>query len=127
MALNLQWGKCRAYLVDEWCRLLDLDTGRMDLSSMEGVYMIWYGGGSPAVLKVGQGVVKNFLREAKIDAAILAYATHGLYASWARVPANQREGVALYLTEQLKPSLGGESGSAEAVQVNLPNWQEANV
>ncbi|GEM_PF-600868 len=126
MALNLQWGKCRAYLVDEWCRLLDLDTGRMDLSSLDGVYMIWYGGGSPAVLQVGQGVVKNFLREAKTDPAILEYATHGLYASWARVAAGQRDGVARYLTEQLKPVLGG-AGAAEPVQVNVPNWQEANV
>ena len=127
MALNLQWGKCRAYLVDEWCRLPDLDTGRMDLSSMNGVYMIWYGGGSPAVLKVGNGVVKNFLREAKDDPAILEYSTHGIYATWARVAPAQQEGVVRYLAEELKPVLGGDTPAAEAVQVNIPNWTQANV
>lgn len=127
MALNLQWGKCRAYLVDEWCRLLDLDTGRMDLAVLEGVYMIWYGGGSPAVLKVGQGMVKNVLREAKTDEELLKYATHGLYATWARVPAHQRDGVVRYMIEQLKPVLTTEAPAAEPIEVNLPNWQQANV
>jgi len=126
MALNLQWGKCRAYLVDEWCRLLDLDTGRMDLSVLDGVYMIWYGGGSPAVLKVGQGTVKNFLREAKTDPALLKYQSHGLYTTWARVPAAQKDGVARYLIDELKPVLASDAPRAEPVQVNLPNWRQAN-
>ncbi|MSQ10462.1 MAG: hypothetical protein EXR52_05585 [Dehalococcoidia bacterium] len=127
MALNLQWGKCRAYLVDEWCRLADLDTGRMDLSVLNGVYMIWHGGGSPAVLRVGQGTVKTFLREAKNDPALLEYQSHGLYTTWARVAPAQVDGVARYLIDEMKPVLPCDAPPVETVPVNLPNWQQANV
>ena len=98
----------------------------MDLSVLDGVYMIWHGGGSPAVLRVGLGTVKNFLREAKTDAALLEYQTHGLYTTWARVAPAQRDGVARYLIDQLKPALPGAAPTAEPVEVNLPNWQKAN-
>lgn len=125
MALNLQWGQCKAYLVDEWCRLLEVDTGRMDLATLDGVFVIWHGGSPFETLRVGQGRVKNFLREAKEDEALLKYAEYGLYATWARVPADQREGVVRYLYDQLNPKLITEAPAAPPIEVNIPNLTTA--
>ncbi len=69
--------------------------------------------------------VKNFLREAKEDADLLKYSEYGLYATWARVPADQREGVVRYLYDQLNPKLITDPPAVPPVEVNIPDLTTA--
>ena len=121
MALEVTWGKCPAYLVDEWCRLLETDLGHMRFNT-EGVYVIWQGSQPPTAVKVGHGRIKDRLAAERTDPRVLEYEMHGLYATWARVPSAQREGVVRYLAEALKPVIGSELADVQPVEVNLPEW-----
>ncbi len=120
-SLRLTWGKIPAYLVDEWCRLLEADLGHGRFNT-EGVYIVWAGSKPSPVLRVGYGRIEDGLAAARRDPAILAHELKGLYATWARVPAPQQPGVARYVAETLKPELPPDTGDAEPVEVNLPEW-----
>ncbi len=82
--------------------------------------MIWHGGETPAVVAVGQGRIRSELAAANRDPAIQAYRHLRLYATWARVAARYREGVAAYLVEHYAPRVSHSVPDVEPIPVELP-------
>jgi len=87
---------------------------------MEGVYVIWHGGQTPKTVRVGQGVIKDRLSAHRQDNQIKAYSQHGLFVTWASVPAAERGGVEAYLAAQLNPLVGERFPDVRQIAVNLP-------
>ena len=117
MALTVVWNKCQG---DVWCNFLKVNLGDEHFNKMEGVYIIWHAGQNPATVCVGQGVIRDRLAEHRQDLEILAYEQYTLYATWARVVENQRDGVERYLAEKLKPKVGSRFPDVDPIEVNLP-------
>lgn len=82
--------------------------------------MIWHGGDPSSVVAVGQGCIRSELAAAKRDPAIQAYRHLRLYATWARVAARYREGVAAYLEEHYAPRVPHAAPDVEPIPVELP-------
>ncbi|GFP25849.1 hypothetical protein HKBW3S25_01330, partial [Candidatus Hakubella thermalkaliphila] len=77
------------------------------------------GGPNPAAVRVGQGVIRERLTAHRNDSDILAYRSHGLYVTWAKVSASQRDGVERYLAERLNPKVGISFPDVVPIPVNL--------
>ena len=120
MPLYLEWFKCFG---DNWGDLLEINLDHNHFDGMRGVYIIWSGGKSPTVLKVGQGNIRERLYEHKKDYVLAAYHQNGLYVTWAKVPELECCGVERYLGETLKPVVGSRLPEAVPIKVNLP-WEE---
>lgn len=91
---------------DEWCHL-----ERVNLSGVEtmGVYLLWHGGETPRVVRVGQGDIAECLQVHRKDPQILAYNKYGeLYVTWASVPMSKRDGIECYLTEVWNPLISSK-------------------
>ena len=113
--LNLNWRKCNG---DVWCSLKNLDLSKVP---EQGVYVIWHGGDSPHVVRVGQGDIDRRLLAHRTDPDILSYAKYGgLYVTWAPVPAHQRDGVERHLRDKWNPLVGDAFPDAQPIAVNSP-------
>ncbi len=62
--MQLNWTKCQG---DVWCKLNSVNLGHEHFNNRHGVYMIWHGGSSPAVVYVGQGNIKDRIIEHRKD------------------------------------------------------------
>jgi hypothetical protein len=94
----------------------------VDLSDVmaAGVFIIWRGGHSPAVIRVGQGDIKTRLEALRADRAIIAHSYDAtLFVTWAVVPATHRSGIERYLSNRYKPLVGGDSPDVAPIAVNL--------
>ena len=117
--LQLTWGKCEG---GEWCPFQTVNLNSPHFDNLEGVYIIWHGGQSPATVRVGQGVIRDRIQAHRNDPAILAYAQYGLFVTWANVAPPFRDGIERYLAETLGPKVGAAFPQAPPIQVNLP-WR----
>jgi hypothetical protein len=115
--MQLQWVKCDGL---NWCSLLNVNLDHEHFNDMEGVYVIWHGGYAPRYVRVGQGVIKDRLAEHRENEEILAYRDLGLFVTWAKVAANDRDRVEKYLSDKLKPLIGERFPEVEPLEVNLP-------
>jgi hypothetical protein len=113
--LNLQWVKCSNGA--NWCPLESVGLSRVNTN---GVYIIWYGGQAPAIVRVGQGDIASRLSAHRSDPQILAYRQFGLFVTWAAVSAAQRDGVERYLATLLKPRVGEAYPEVPPIAVNAP-------
>lgn len=96
---------------------------RVVLSSAEvdGVFIIWHGGGRPRTVCVGQGApVSRRIEQLRKSPAILALGADGLFVTWAGVPAQHRDGVARYLSATLRPLVTDRHPDGALVAVSLP-------
>jgi len=123
MPLYLEWFKCFG---DSWCDLLEINLNHNHFDGMRGVYIIWYGGKKPAVLKIGQGIIRDRLGENKEDYVVAAYCQYGLYVTWAKVAEDDCDGVERYIGEALKPIIGRRLPDVQPIEVNLP-WEESSI
>ena len=116
MTLHVTWGKCAG---DKWCPLntVNLDNQAFDIG---GVYLIWYSGSNPRMVYVGQGAIRDRLREHRDDPRIQAYSKLGLYTTWAEVQAAKRDGVEAFLAKMYDPLVGERRPAAAPISVNLP-------
>lgn len=119
MALQLQWTKCTG---DHWCNLRTLNLSHAHLNNLEGVYMIWHGAPNPAVVYVGQGIIRDRLEEHRQNPEILKYETNILFATWAYVRVQHRDGIERYLADQWSPKVGENHPNAVPIVVNSP-WE----
>lgn len=87
---------------------------------MEGVYVIWHGALNPKTVYVGQGVIKDRLKEHRENQEILKYQNYNLYATWAKVSSNLRDGIEKYLITKLSPIVGEKAPDSDPIEVNLP-------
>jgi hypothetical protein len=120
MPLYLEWFKCFG---DNWCDLLEINLDNNHFNEMRGVYIIWCEGKKPAVLRVGQGNIREHLLWHKNDYVLAAFRQYGLYATWTKVQELECSGVERYLGETLKPVIGSRLPEAVPIKVNLP-WEE---
>ncbi len=115
--MQLEWNKCQG---DVWCPLNTVDLQHHHFDSLEGVYVIWHGGESPVTVRVGQGIIRDRLAAHRSDPAVQAYASLGLYATWAKVEAASRDGVEAYLAQALNPKVGERFPNRKPISVNHP-------
>lgn len=112
--LELVWIKCG----DRWC---DFWTVNLQNVNAYGVYVIWRGGPTPAVVRVGQGDIAE--RIAAHRNAIMISAQIGdapAFVTWASVPLRFRDGVERYLADRYGPLVGEAFPAVAPIQVNLP-------
>lgn len=114
-----EWFKCSG---DRWCNLLELNLEHGFFDGMKGIYIIWFGRERPTVLKVGKGVIRERLSEHRQDYVLASYSQYGIYVTWTKVEDKDREGVAKYLEETLKPLMGTRMHEVPSIKVNLP-WE----
>ena len=115
--MDVYWNKCQG---NNWCDLLTLNLSHEHFNNMEGVYIIWHGGQNSATIRVGQGFIRDRLSVHRTEPEILKYKPYGLFVTWVRVSANQRDGVERYLAERLNPKVGSRFPDADPIVVNLP-------
>ncbi len=112
--LTLTWIKS---VNNSW---LGLDFPNLSDITTTGVYVIWHGGQTPRTVRVGQGIIRDRLSAHKRDAAVLRYQPHGLWVTWAAVPAHQMDGVERYLANLLSPLVGDAFPNVTPLAVNSP-------
>ena len=104
---------------DTWCHL---DRVNLECVDTGGVFIIWHGGHSPRVVRVGQsGDIAKRLTMLKEDSETLAYKEYGeLYVTWASVPPAKRDGVVCFLVENWKPHIAKACPMVFPITVNSP-------
>ncbi|UCD75617.1 MAG: hypothetical protein JSV91_01620 [Phycisphaerales bacterium] len=117
MNMQVQWRKGDGNL---WCRLNTVDLTHRHFDGLEGVYVIWHGGDNPAVLRIGQGAIREKLTEHRGDVEVQQHDDKLLMVTWAAVPQAERDGVEKYLADELQPLLGDRFADRSTVEVNLP-------
>jgi len=110
--LSLLWEKCT---YDVWCDLLALNLDHEIFENLKGVYIIWSGND---VIRLGSGVIKERLKAHRDNQEIVKYPN--LKVTWAKVNANQMEGVEKYLSDVLSPKVGERFPDRTPIEVNLP-------
>jgi hypothetical protein len=113
----LNWAKCAG----EWCSF-----DRIDLAGIRehGVYLIWKPNGDvlrpAAVVRVGHGEIASRLAMHRTEEDLTRCGPN-LLVTWAEVEAPRAAGVALYLTQLLRPLLVEPLPShVTPVSANLP-------
>lgn len=113
--LELFWVKCNPNSV--WCDFLKLNIDHEHFKELKGVYLIFTKEG--VVIRVGSGVIKDRLKDHRDNEEILAYPN--LLVTWAKVNANQMEGVEKFLADTYNPKIGKRFPDRTPIEVNLPN------
>jgi hypothetical protein len=115
--MQVIWNDC---VDNKWCGFHGVDLFHSHFDNMEGVYIIWHAGANPAIVRVGQGVIKDRIAKHRTDPLINNYKNEGLYVTWASVEKRFRDGVERYLAESLSPKVGDKFPDVQSIMVNLP-------
>lgn len=116
----LDWKKCSG---SQWCSLLKLDLNHAHFQGLEGIYIIWHGAPHPAVVRIGQGNIRERLLEHRSDPKILQYQNHSLFVTWVFVERTSRDGIEAYLAEKWRPKVGEKFPSVLPIIINSP-WDK---
>ena len=95
---------------------MGVNLGDSHFNNMEGVYIIWQGGGP--IIRVGQGTICDRLAAHRDNEQSTAH--EPLYSSWAPVGLVYRNGVERYLANTLRPIVGSAFPDVPPIEVNLP-------
>ncbi len=114
--LELVWAKSSD---NRWLRLSDLDFERINTT---GVYILWHGGQTPAVVRVGAGDIGTRLRDHFNNVLIRRYENKGqLMVTWAAIESlAHRDGVENYLIELCRPLVSDYRPTAAPLVVKSP-------
>ena len=115
--MQLNWTRCQG---DVWCKLNSVNLDHEHFNNRNGVYIIWHGGSTPAVVYVGQGNIKERITVHRKDQSIQHYEHLGLYVTWATVSKEHRDGVESYLADTWEPRVGIRHPHARPIGVNSP-------
>lgn len=115
--MQLEWMQC---VGDVWCKLNAVNLDHAHFDGMEGVYIIWHGGTEPWAVYVGQGVIRDRIRQHRNDPRIQAYAAQDLYVTWSNLQPNMRDSVEAYLAERWRPKVGDHHPNVAPHEVNSP-------
>lgn len=113
---HLRWNRSQD---ERWCDLDRLNLDHAHFDHLEGVYVIWYGGPNGKVVRVGQGLIRERLKELRLDPLLEPFRHLGLIVSWAVVEAATRDGVERYLGEAYRPVILTSLPPASPITVNL--------
>jgi hypothetical protein len=69
---------------------------------------------------VGQGKIRDRLKDHRNDPRIQAYSKLGLYTTWASAQTAKRDSVEAYLAKIYDPLVGERRPAAAPITVNLP-------
>ena len=115
--MQIKWLKCQG---EVWCPLATVNLPHAHFDNLSGVYVIWHGGSSAATVRVGKGVIRDRLAAHRNDPQIQAFASLGLFVTWASVPANYQDGIEVFLARRLNPKVGDQHPDVAPIEVNLP-------
>jgi len=115
--MPLIWNRCQG---EVWCKLNSVNLDHPHFDNMEGVYVIWHGGQNPHTVYVGQGVIRDRLRQHRLDPRIQEFEPLGLFVTWARVTPDQRDGVEAFFAQRLNPRVGEQHPNVYPIEENLP-------
>ena len=118
--LDITWMKC---VGDKECGFEALNLSHEHFDNCEGVYLIYYNGidADPGrVVRAGQGVIRDRIAAHRKDPKILAYTGKGLKVTWAKIPADKRDGVERYLSVAFNPLIGDRFPDRVSIEVNCP-------
>ena len=119
--MQVNWIKCEG---NEWCGLESVNLDSDHFSNLSGVYVIWFAGDAPNVVRIGQGHISDRLYEHRNNPEITQYRNRGtLLVTWASVPEYQQDGVEVFLANELAPLVGSAFPNAQPIQVNLPGQE----
>jgi len=113
---ELHWYKS---VDNRWINLMEIDLTYVHAT---GVYIIWHGGSSPRIVRVGQGNIASRLDDHRKNIQITRYLENGkLMVTWAEI-ADQflRGGIERYLSEQFQPLVRGQLTERDPIQARSP-------
>ena len=116
--MTVDWYKCKG---DIWCDLFKVDVQSHLLKHISGVYILWTGSlQNMTVIKVGYGILVPEINISKQDFAIAAFASHGVFITWSKIPAISQKSICNYLIHKLQPRIYKFIPAADRIEVNLP-------
>ena len=87
---------------------------------LEGVFVVWRNRPDVATLRVGQGNIRRMLQAALSDERLRDTPDDALFASWARVAPELRDGVEKYVADSYNPLFGRQFPYRIPIVSNLP-------
>ena len=121
-SLRIHWNQVQG---GAWADFFALNIEDPHFNGLEGVLVVWQGGATPAVVAVGQGVLRELYKDLRLAPALMLYRGSTLFTTWAKVEKAARPGVLRYLIDALKPKIAPVALAATAVEVNLPGRGES--
>ena len=119
--MQANWIKCGN---DLWCGLEIVDLTNNHFTNLYGVYVIWFSGDAPNVIKVGQGHISDRLYEHRNNPDITQYRNRDkLLVTWASVSEHQQDSVEVFLANELAPLVGSAFPDVQPIPVNLPGQE----
>ena len=119
--MQLAWIRCDG---NGWYPLKTVNLAHEHFNGMEGVYVIWWDTGTgpnpQTTVRVGQGVIRDRIQAHRNDPEVQQYGPQLLRVTWASVDVIHRNGIEVYLAQQLKPRVGALFPNAVPIPVNLP-------
>ena len=115
--MQLDWTKCQG---EVWCKLNSVNLEHEHFNNRSGVYIIWHGGNTPAVVYIGKGLIKDRLAAHRHNPSIQQFNNLGLYVTWAIVDVQYRDGVEQYLANKWNPKVGERHPDTAPIEVNSP-------
>ncbi|RIJ21350.1 hypothetical protein D1224_13620 [Henriciella barbarensis] len=114
---NLIWHKGGLF-GEHW---ISLENAVLETIHEHGVYVIWHGGQTPHVVRVGQGDVRQRIAAHRKNPDILRWKQRGhLFVTWAEVASQYRDGVERHLFDRYSPHEGERHPLALPIAVNDP-------
>ena len=110
--MRVDWIKCQN---DNWCDFLTVNLSHEHFNDLHGVYIIWSG---ETVVRIGSGEIKDRIADHRNNQEITDYPN--LKVTWAKVKANQMQGVEKYLADTLNPEIGERFPDRTPIDVNFP-------
>ena len=81
-SLRIHWNQVQG---GAWADFFAVNLDDPHFNGLEGVFVAWQGGTQPAVIAVGQGPVREGLKELRTAPAIALYRGGTLFTTWAKV------------------------------------------
>lgn len=115
--MTLTWIKCQG---NAWCRLNNVNLQHQHFDGVNGVFVIWHGGGTPWTVLIGHGEIRSELASCRTNKQVQSFLNLDLFVTWSIVPADQQIAVVGSLANKLKPKIPPPQTTFDEVQVNLP-------
>jgi hypothetical protein len=111
--VEVNWGVCNED--NHWCYFETLDLSKDLFNDFKGVYIIW---SDRVTVRLGSGIIKDRVAAHRGNDKITVYPN--LKVTWAKVHANQMEGVEKFLAETLAPKIGDRFPDRIPIEIDLP-------